>query len=489
MFDQSSFYDEQESPGAGTSAPVVEQTEKSSDPDKKRKMKIQILSKIKTKFFLKPQKDPADGIPDTQSEIPVVLDFTQNLQQHHLAEADRQLLEQEVNLFISESDEPCAYSENDEDKLHTNYESLMLQLWLAIEDSFNKENQETLRSAMTAILQEEQRDRHWMELDEEQRPRWRPLRCRQIHDTLLKKVVELRLRQAGEDESGANDLSTSLNTEVCRMGKQIQRDLLIVVKDIQGCYSPEFNVCNMYAELYHQAFSTKLMELTRSNINLEECAYILSWINTYYLGVLEGSWEYAQPVHMCFVDLEKAFDRVPRGILWGVLQEYGIGGPLLRAVRSLYDRSRSLVRMAGRSQGAAKGRRESCLEATGSLLFADDVVLLAASGQDLQHALGRFAAECEAAGMRISTSKSVAMVLDQKRVACSLQQKVDLHGETVRELEHVTMDHSEQVTELQTAVKKLTAQTKCLKQKCEDLEACLRRNNLRIVGIPEGSER
>ena len=46
-----------------------------------------------------------------------------------------------------------------------------------------------------------------------------------------------------------------------------------------------------------------------------------------------------------------------------------------------------------------------------SLLFADDVVLLSPSHRDLQHALGRFAAECEAVGMRVSISKSEAMVL------------------------------------------------------------------------------
>uniref|UniRef100_A0A6Q2ZFL9 ribonuclease H n=1 Tax=Esox lucius TaxID=8010 RepID=A0A6Q2ZFL9_ESOLU len=166
---------------------------------------------------------------------------------------------------------------------------------------------------------------------------------------------------------------------------------------------------------------------------------------------MAGSWEFAQPVHMCFVDLEKAFDCAPRGILWRVLREYGVLGPLLIAVRSLYDRSRSLVRIAGSKSDLFPvhvGLRQGCPlspvlfviymdrisrrsqgpegvrfgdHTISSLLFVDDVVVLAPSSQDLQHALGRFAAECKAVGMKISTSKSEAMVLSRKRVACPLQ--------------------------------------------------------------------
>ena len=38
----------------------------------------------------------------------------------------------------------------------------------------------------------------------------------------------------------------------------------------------------------------------------------------------------------------------PRGVLWGVLRDYGVSGPLIRAVCSLYDRSQSLVHIARR---------------------------------------------------------------------------------------------------------------------------------------------
>ena len=105
---------------------------------------------------------------------------------------------------------------------------------------------------------------------------------------------------------------------------------------------------------------------------------------------------------------------VPRGALWGVLREYRVSNPLIRAVRSLYDRCQSLVRIAsnkldlfpvrvGLHQGCplspilfiifmdrisrhsqgVEGVRFGDLRIE-SLLFADDVVLLASSRRDLQ---------------------------------------------------------------------------------------------------------
>ncbi|KAK3513103.1 hypothetical protein QTP70_001397 [Hemibagrus guttatus] len=208
-------------------------------------------------------------------------------------------------------------------------------------------------------------------------------------------------------------------------------------------------------KVYSRVLERRVRPLVERRIQEKQCGFrpsrgTLDQLYTLH-RVLEGSWEFVQPVHMCFVDLEKAFDRVPRGILWEVLWEYGVCGPLLRAVRSLYNRSRSLVRIAscksdlfpvhvGLRQGCPLSpvlfivfmdrisRRSQGLEGVrfgdhriSSLIFADDVVLLASSGLDLQHALGRFAAECAAAGMRVSTSKSKAMVLDRKKVACTLQ--------------------------------------------------------------------
>ena len=42
-------------------------------------------------------------------------------------------------------------------------------------------------------------------------------------------------------------------------------------------------------------------------------------------------------LYMAFVDLEKAFDRVPRNVIWWALRKLGIEEWLVKVVQSMYD--------------------------------------------------------------------------------------------------------------------------------------------------------
>ena len=82
-------------------------------------------------------------------------------------------------------------------------------------------------------------------------------------------------------------------------------------------------------KVYSRVLERRIRPIVEPQIQEEQCSFhpgrgTLDQLYT-LRRVLKGSWEFAQPVHMCFVDLEKAFDRVPCGILWEVLQEYGVG--------------------------------------------------------------------------------------------------------------------------------------------------------------------
>ncbi|KAL1254582.1 hypothetical protein QQF64_016811 [Cirrhinus molitorella] len=240
----------------------------------KQKIRTKLSEKIKIPDFKRRQKNLKS--PETPS---VELDFNGNLEQNRLAEAQQQLVEAEERLYSSKE---VDRAEDEEDKLNLDCEIFVLRMRLAIHDSFSENNQETLKSALTSILKEEEQDKRWAEVAIDQRPRWRPTRCRYIHDTLLQVIVKERMKNADEQGNKADNLSSSLKEEVCRMGKQVQKDLLKVVRNLRECYPPDFDICRTYAQLYHQAFSTKLQELIRFEISFEECLYILSWIVEYY---------------------------------------------------------------------------------------------------------------------------------------------------------------------------------------------------------------
>ncbi|KAK5936002.1 hypothetical protein CgunFtcFv8_021308 [Champsocephalus gunnari] len=62
------------------------------------------------------------------------------------------------------------------------------------------------------------------------------------------------------------------------------------------------------------------------------------------------------------------------------------------------------------------------------------------------------------------------------------------HTEAIKEVEGAATQHSDDITRLQTEVARLTADTAKLSDKCEDLEGRSRRNNIRMIGVPEGKE-
>ncbi len=59
---------------------------------------------------------------------------------------------------------------------------------------------------------------------------------------------------------------------------------------------------------------------------------------------------------------------------------------------------------------------------------------------------------------------------------------------TVGDMEHALTECSDDIAEMKTTIKALTANVAKLENKCEDLESRSRRNNVRIVGVPEGPD-
>ena len=124
-------------------------------------------------------------------------------------------------------------------------------------------------------------------------------------------------------------------------------------------------------------------------------------------------------MRMVCVDLEKAFDRVDRELLWQVLESYGVRGRLKEAVKSLYLHSEACVRVQRKNSewfDVEMGVRQGCtmspwlfnlvmdsivrearesfqggVQLEGSkvhfLLFADDLVLVAENEEDIKKTL------------------------------------------------------------------------------------------------------
>ena len=134
---------------------------------------------------------------------------------------------------------------------------------------------------------------------------------------------------------------------------------------------------------------------------------------------------------MAFVDLEKAFDRVPRDVVWWSLRQLGVKEWLVNVIKAMYADVTTTIKMReGESSafsvkvGVHQGSVLSpllfivVLEALSlhfreglpwELLYADDLVLLAGSEEELMEKFRCWKDGMEAKGLRVNMGKTKIM--------------------------------------------------------------------------------
>nr|GEX32560.1 ataxia telangiectasia mutated family protein [Tanacetum cinerariifolium] len=130
---------------------------------------------------------------------------------------------------------------------------------------------------------------------------------------------------------------------------------------------------------------------------------------------------------MAFLDLEKAYDSVPRELIWKTLVDKGIQRRYIRVIRHMYDDAKTRVRTSienteffamevGLQQGSAisaylfvlildelsRGIQE---DIPWCLIFADDIVLVSKSMKALNIRLENWRENLEDNGLRVSREK------------------------------------------------------------------------------------
>ena len=138
-----------------------------------------------------------------------------------------------------------------------------------------------------------------------------------------------------------------------------------------------------------------------------------------------------QNIYFAFIDLEKAFDRVPRRVLWWAMRKLGVEEWIIQLVKAMYAEAKSKVRVNGHYSepfsvqvGVHQGSvlspllfvlvmeaisREFRTSCPWELLYADDLVIMADSLEELVVKINLWKSNLENKGLRVNIKKTKVM--------------------------------------------------------------------------------
>ncbi|EYC11015.1 hypothetical protein Y032_0053g2428 [Ancylostoma ceylanicum] len=193
--------------------------------------------------------------------------------------------------------------------------------------------------------------------------------------------------------------------------------------------------------------------------------------------LIERSNEYRIPLFIAFIDYEKAYDTVETNSLWNVLQEQGVHAQLIALLQGIYANAQSLIKLGETNipikvcRGVRQGDTISPKLFTATLehvfrklnwsdygvsvngnqltnlRFADDVVLIAKSAQELQAMITELDNHSIGCGLKISGTKTKILTeaptvitlrgtcIENVEAFVYLGQKITLHRNHYQEIQ------------------------------------------------------
>ena len=197
-------------------------------------------------------------------------------------------------------------------------------------------------------------------------------------------------------------------------------------------YRPVRLLCHAM-KIYERVLERRLRE--RISITKNQCGFVKGVSTTDAIfalsQTLEKYREKKRKVHLTFIDLKSAFDSVSRELIVHGLRDHGVEESLINAVMLTYYDAKSSVRSAvgrtkdfsvgsGTHQGSALSpllfitvldtvTKDIQREVPYTIMYADDIVLVAEERADLQRWTEQWKVALEEAGLRMNLAKTEYM--------------------------------------------------------------------------------
>ena len=244
-----------------------------------------------------------------------------------------------------------------------------------------------------------------------------------------------------------------------KMPEEWRRSILVPIfknkGDVQSCTNYRgIKLMSHTMKLWERVIEHRLRRMTSVTKNQFGFMPGRSTMEAIFLvrQLMERYREHKKDLHMVFIDLEKAYDKIPRNVMWWALEKHKVPAKYITLIKDMYDNVVTSVRTSdvdtddfpikiGLHQGSALSpylfalvmdevTRDIQGDIPWCMLFADDVVLVDDSRTGVNRKLELWRQTLESKGFRLSRTKTEYMMCGFSTTSCE-EEEVSLDGQVV----------------------------------------------------------